>query len=546
MIPTESKGFYTTRGAKEPRKGSHGHLDAVPVERLDLSLVPSVANLGISLDNQWLLVDFDAPEQATGLWEKVLHDGTWTQSARRGPHKLYRYSGPGSNKKFPGGDVKVRGYFMAPGSVVGDHEYTYEYGEPVDAPQWLIDYVQSAPPPATESGEERHGIPAGEHDDFLFKEASRLRGQLGLSEEAIRRYLQDGPLAVLEGYDEADPYTDADLARLARSGASYEAATPIVTTALRCGTDVAERPPEQDDILAGFVPKGELTIMYGDGKIGKSSWASWLAAQETKKGNRVVFLASGEESFDLFVMRARTNGANDALLFEYQDPAFNLTKGIPRLENNLRDLGGVSLVYIDALYSQFGEATGENEAVRARRNLMGLAAFCHSTGIAVVGTVHENAQGNLLGSREMRNVARSLIHATRPKGKDFTIWSKGSNGWAPNYGVSFSGTAIPILSPSGEPSFYEDMYGEKIPRAIWSLELGAKVNGFDSTVDVDEVEESVEDKIRDALKEFPEISNAGIAELKNIPKSTVLKMAGTIRNKLGIISPNKGGRPPLE
>lgn len=534
MIPTESKGFYTTKGAKEPRKGSHGHLDAVPVERLDLSLVPGVANLGISLDNQWLLVDFDAPEQATGLWEKVLHDGTWTQSARRGPHKLYRYSGPGSNKKFPGGDVKVRGYFMAPGSVVGDHEYTHEYGEPADAPQWLIDYVQSAPPPATQSTEERHGIPAGEHDDFLFKEASRLRGQLGLSEEAIRRYLQDGPLAVLEGYDEADPYTDTDLDRLARSGASYEAATPIVTTFLRPATDVVGVPETLDWVLPGFIPAGELSIVYGDGKIGKSSWASWLAARETRRGNRVVFLASGEESFDLFVRRARLNGADDGLLYEYQDVSFNLGTGVPRLQNALTDLGGVSLVYIDALYSQFGESSGENEAVRARRNLMGLAQMCHSTGIAVLGTVHENAQGNLLGSREVRNVARSLLHAKGGKGKDFTLWSAGTNGWSPDYGISFPGRAVPLCDEGGQQIVFEDLFGEKIPQSIWVLDGPVKVAGFEETVVVDEIEESAEDKIKFALQIDPHMSNKHIAELTGLSVNTVMVKAGPIRRELDI------------
>jgi hypothetical protein len=505
------------------------------MENFDFSLVPRFCNYGVALDGKFLLVDIDRPEDLDGTFADLIGDGTWTQKSPRGFHRLYLYDGPGSNKKFAAGDVKVRGYFMGPGSVVDGTPYTYSHGEPIPAPQWLRDYVESGGDPSPSApAAEQDGIHTN-HDDFLYATASWLRGRYALSQEAIERFLQDGPLAVLEGGDEADPYTETDIARLARSAARHEATeATVVTTILRPGTDVAPIPPKVDWILPGFVPAGQLTILYGDGKIGKSSWASWLAAKETQRGNKVVFLASGEESFDLFVQRARLNGADDALLYEYQDETFNLTTGVPRLQNALEDLGGVSLVYIDALYSQFGESSGENEAVRARRNLMGLARLCHGTGISVLGTVHENAQGNLLGSREVRNVCRSLLHGKGGKGKDFTLWSAGGNGWSPDYGVSFPGRSVPILSESGEQQVFEDLFGDKIPQAIWVLERGKKVTAsFDSVV-IDEVEESAEDKIKGALKMFPDLSNKALAELTGLSVNTVMVKAGPIRRELEI------------
>jgi hypothetical protein len=75
----------------------------------------------------------------------------------------------------------------------------------------------------------------------------------------------------------------------------------------------------------------------------------------------------------------------------------------------------------------------------------------------------------------MRNVARSLIHATRLPGKDLIIRSKGSNGYAPEYGVSFPGTAHPVLDANGKPYVFEDIFGEKIPQANWAVTIGEKI-----------------------------------------------------------------------
>src|SRR5271170_6758906 len=66
-------------------------------------------------------------------------------------------------------------------------------------------------------GSEFDGIPNGGHDAFLTKLTGWLRGQCGLSEEALFRLLCDGPTAVLKDTNPDNPYTQSDMRRIARS-----------------------------------------------------------------------------------------------------------------------------------------------------------------------------------------------------------------------------------------------------------------------------------------------------------------------------------------
>jgi hypothetical protein len=492
--PKGAKLVQLRDGRKRPAT-STGHLAGVVGD----DFVPLGQNVGIVLDGQFVLVDADraVPED----WAVRLPT-TWKQKTPRGTHWIYRLPPgfQGTNAKWVGGDIKTLGYAVAPGSYIDPrHEENAghpggEYRllnarEPAPAPQWLLDLC--ARPSGQEHaatatlGDERDFIPDGERDNELTRLAGFLHGPLRLSEDGIRAAL----MAVLEsGAVEQPPgreKTHTDAARIARSIARKpvgEAALGLLPEHWRTGDEVPEHPELMDWVLPGFVPGHGLTIMYGDGKVGKSTWVAWLAARVTRDGLRVLFIPSGEETFEQFVTKARLAGAHDgALICWPTEVPFILPKSVADLERGISMLSGgsdvpsVGLVYIDALYSHFGEGTGENEAVRARSRLRALAQAAIEGRFAVLGTIHENASGGLLGSREMRNVARSLIHATRREGGDLIIRSKGSNSYAPDYGVSFPGTAVPILTPDGKPFVFEDIFGEKIEQANWVVALGEKI-----------------------------------------------------------------------
>jgi len=553
MIPEGTLVFPLAKGDKSPLAGSRGHLGAVPPDQLDLSTVPGYFNYGISLEEKYVLLDVDDPATFFATYRDVELPG-WRQTTRRGFHVLFKGTGHGiRNFKIPGADVKVRGYLVGPGSVVDGTKYVWNGASVEQVPQWLSPLleVNRAPEAVRAEIEPVTGVGPGEHDNFLHRAASWMRGQYGLDEPAIEAFLRAGPLAVLEGVDPSSPYTEADVKRIARSATRYAATSTEAGAALvgapRTDEDVQAEDETVDFILPGFIPEKVLTVLYGDGKIGKSSFLSWLAARETRRGNHVIFVPSGEETFDQFVRRARLNGIRSGHLHEFVAPGALIPKYVPLLIEKLKGIEGhVSLICIDALYSHFGEGKeGENEAVRARSRLSVLAKACEENAVAILGTIHENAQGNLLGSREMRNVARSLIHAKGGKGRDFTIWSKGSNGWSPDYGVSFPGVAVPIVGPDGQQRVFEDIFGERVPQSIWKLELGEKVYGSHTEVNIDEVEVPIPMQIEEALKANPNLSNPQLAEVLEVSLRTIDSHAKEIRDKLGIVR-NKGGRPSSE
>jgi hypothetical protein len=475
-LPDSTKVFPLQAGSKVPRPGSRGHFDAKPLDQFNFSVVPEYYNYGISLDGQYACLDIDDPDKFH-LWREA--NGfdipvSWNQKTRRGTHYLFKWTGGGTNQKLEGADLKVRGYIVGPGSIVKGYQYTYIGGDVVEPTGWIVEALQRDPEPIVPKGVEANGIASGEHNEALFRMSCWLRGQYNLSEEAIETFLKRGPMSILKDYDPERPFTERELKRIARSAAGYDIEEKaILASSLRRGSDVREYDDDVRFILPGFVPIGALTILYGDGKIGKSSWLSWLAARESKHAN-VIFIPSGEETFEQFVRRCRLNGANDSNLYEYVSDGPLLPKRTAALEKAVSTAGNVSLIVIDALYSHFESSSGENEATRARSKLTPLAEFAREYNIAVVGTIHENAGGGLLGSREMRNVCRSMIHAVRKGKGPLTIWSEGANAWSPDYGVTFPGTAIPNLDRDGNPVVFKDLFGEDVYSATWKLDLGGK------------------------------------------------------------------------
>jgi hypothetical protein len=488
--PKGARLVQLREGRKRPAT-SHGHLSGVIAD----DFVALGQNIGIILDGMFALVDTDRPGQSEE-WDAKLPQ-TWMQATPRGVHRLYRvpqgFEGSGQ-VKWAAGEVKARGYAVAPGSWIdpnheensghpGGHYRLLDARDPVLAPQWLLDVLtySDSPQRAKESilvGDERDFIPDGERDNALTEIAGFLRRK-GFSESALSTSL----CALVEsGLVEQPPgreITDHDCERIARSIAHKpvgEAEVVLLPAEWRTGADVDDFPEVVDWLLPGFVPSVGLTLLYGDGKVGKSKWAAWLAAHVTKTGQSVVFIASGEETFKQFVDTTRLCGGIVELVLEYPQPEkFRLPNSVPALAEAIAALGHVGLVYIDAVYSQFDEANGSDAATRARSRLRPLAQAAIDGKWACLGTMHENKNGGSLGSTEMRNVARSFLHASRRKGGDLTIRSAGCNYWAPDYGVSFPGDAVPILDSHGSPLVFEDIFGEKIEQANWRLRLGEKV-----------------------------------------------------------------------
>jgi hypothetical protein len=477
--PIGSRLLQLRPNAKRPYGGAHGnaHLGAV----LDKDFVPTGDNVGIVLDGMWMLVDIDKPADANAQrWIAELERmGTWSQATPRqhasaedraqnpvGRHWLLE-APPGllatgaKNVKIKGadgvtnvGDVKVRGYLVAPGSsITCDDGIVRSYQalstvHPKPAPQWLVDFTKAVPAPLTGGG--INAIPTGQHDAFLLSLGAFLHTRWGLAGEGLKKAIAQG-IPLLDAVDPARPWTQADMERLARSATKLEA-KPVADAGAMLPENIVRAcdlnliKPPVDWWIRHFVPKGELVMLYGPGGIGKSSWASWLAAQVTKAGGSFMFLGV-EESFDRFSLRSLLCGADPESLLSREDTGrIKLPQNIQILREII-DITKVDVIYFDSVVSHFSHMQGLNTAERARLCLGPLAELAQATGTTIVCVFHENKSGVYMGSTEMINVARYVLRATRTKTGPLRIAVDKTNFTMPDYSLEYTATLTDATHP---------------------------------------------------------------------------------------------------
>lgn len=551
-IPNDARVFTLRPKTKKPLSGTRGHHDAVPaLEYIDLG-----GNIGIALDGTFLVVDFDRDHPMRVQWEAQL-PVTWTQETPGGVHRLYRVPDGWRSKNVKitpdggetlVGDVKVHGYIVGPESYVdadrGRPAGTYrllDSRDPVPAPQWLLQYVEEAQP-ATEGGVEREGIPHGTHDDFLTQFAGWLRGRYGLSENAMKAALP-GMLPLLEGYDEANPYTEYDFARIARSAAKWAAGEdlgPLMASTWENGADISLVGPPERWWIPGFIPGGHLVMLYAKGGVGKTSFLSWVASEITIQGGIFGgFLV--EEQPRSFLRRAVIGGGvRERMYFTTRASAWQFPRDAAKLEEAIK-LQKLDVVYFDSIASHMDATPGLNIAERTRKSLAPLAELAQSLGIAIVCVFHENKAGEFGGSVEMVNVARHVLHAKRKPGGPLQIRVKKTN---------LEDVGLVLQFEADEHQVVEPQTGEVQQR--WTPEgLAPALTKVLRAIDPIPVSEDVEDdeegvvvqgpargkalarEIEALLRVDVNLTNAEIAAATGASEATVKRYTAQVRRMLG-------------
>lgn len=495
-----------------------GHHSAIPcpdiIER----------NYGIALDNQFVVMDIDSPKDC----DDVGIVPTWSQATKKGTH--YVYKAPpnfnGQNRKLKNkqgkiyGDLKCKGYIVGPGSVIADfHYHVIDSQEPQECPAYLLRLMERAE--SLDSGDEAEGVSSGEHDAFLTALAGWLRGRYAFSESAIAKVLHKGPLQALQDVDPTRPYTQDDLKRIAHSIARKDAVHANVSlspSGWESYTDIDTMMPLNDWWIYRFVPKNELVMLYGKGGIGKSSLASYIASEVIRSGKTIGF-AGIEEPFLRFATRAAlaypdaTEIALNGLI------NIGSTWQFPRDAVALREallVRPLDVVYFDSIYGHFEAVEGLNTAERARHCLAPLAAIAQELGVTIVCTFHENKAGDFLGSVEMVNVARIVLHATREKDQDLKLTVKKTNFTEPDHSLSFSGALIPGRSRDGEPWEEKNEHGEIVPLELFIIQERRKSTG---AVEYEEQTDPRWEKILPYIQQG--LPHVWIAKELDIPRSTL-------------------------
>lgn len=387
------------------------------------------------------------------------------------------------------------------------------------------------------------GIPNGEHDSFLSTLAYWASNRWGLSSEANKVLLREGPLAVLEDSDPSNPYSDTDLNRIAHSGASKGTSKPLelVEEDDESWISAYDLPDEQEVvewIHYLYVPQNKLTLQYGTGGIGKSTWISYLVGTLLKKGLKVGFSAT-EESFDHFSNGVRLSLGKDFCKEQLKNlyDIRNFWK-FSRDEDKLREkleTCPLDFIYFDSIYDVFNVKRGLTEDTRP--SLTPLSKIAEECKVTILGTFHENKSGEFNGSKDMESVPRCLIHATSDSDGRLRLHVRKANKKKPDYDLLVNGSFEPETNPNGTPVMERLEDGSLIQSEIFV------VTGFDKVekkkegtiYDLNSIQDSQEDEAMKLVKECREanptwgrvkIENAtGLSE--NVVKLRLKKLEST-------------------
>jgi hypothetical protein len=464
MIPTNAKVFPLKHNLKEPAT-IHAHLNAITYDPEKIEITD---NYGISLDNQWLVVDFDCPEyhpERIALEDYLsLLPATWTQTTLKPDGRHYLYSVPegftGKNGKITGrdgvhiADVKVKGYIVGPGSKVDGKAYSMLNPiQPSPASETLLNLVLA---PSRDlrndfgSHEEFSGVPKGKHSDYYTSLAGHARRQ-GLDSEAIYQLLISVPTSLLLGYDPSDPFTESYFRSLANSMGKKETnVTPPFTIKVEDNYEYDSDfdLPILDWYIHDFILKGGyLMTGFGDAGIGKSSFGHFVAARVTQMGDNFM-VVNHEDSPKYWKACAIVAGADGSKLIGYKKPFdLALPDCIEELEEGIAK-HNIKFIWFDAIKDHMpkGDRGGDAQEI-ARAGLSPLADLATRTGCLIFGLFHTNKKHMPGGSTSFLDVARHVLEFKKNPNGTLAVLVEKSNISIPEYALRMFGEKKPLVDP---------------------------------------------------------------------------------------------------
>lgn len=466
------------------------------------SVTPN-ANIGIATGDGLTVIDIDTKDHNGGngadgakSLEEIeliygdLNPTLTVQTWSGGKHLYYKTDAPQSNKValWPGIDIRGDGgYIVAPGSIIQGRPYriigstfTVEPGN--DAVKELLKeestYTNgSEPPPGTSD----KLIPQGQRTDYLIKQCGALCDGTR-SKETIKQLI-----AVINNTQLETPLTDRELEREVYPCIDrFKACTPKAVSneqmAIAKGVNLVSfqelNYKTVDWLIPGYIPKGCITILGGDGGQGKTAlWCNLVSAIScgnesilsrlalvNSKGISLVF--SGEDDPEsVLKKRLREYNADESKIYtlKLDDSALaSITIGgelLPMLIEQYRPL----LVVLDPI-QQFIKDIDMSKRNDVRRTLQTLSTLGKKYGTSFLLVVHTNKRDKvasfrdkLSDSADLWDIARSVIAVGRTQDGNGFISQEKSSYSALNDTILFTFDGLTIKPTRTERKHYVEL-----------------------------------------------------------------------------------------
>lgn len=299
-------------------------------------------------------------------------------------------------------------------------------------------------------------VPCGERNDTLFKYAAQLRAR-GLTENETRLLLDaandtcEVPLEAAEldtilqsamRYDVSPAALERATAMLAFVEAAKEtqaAASLMEENALVCLADIEETTP--DWLIPGYVPKGEITILGGDGGVGKTFiWCSIAAAisagapcpvlegmfstSEPRTPQRVLYFSSEDSNSAVLLPRLKACGANiqNIKTIDSANENFCKVKLNSQFLEGLLDSFRPALCIFDPIQSFLPPRTDMAARNQMREAMASLHVWGEKYSTSFLVVLHTNKRENCWGrkrladSADLWDISRSVLICGKVEG----------------------------------------------------------------------------------------------------------------------------------